>query len=105
MLSFGLAASFLLGGAFGLIKMPCVGGMYIAILGAIFDSGDPGSGIACLASYNLGIVLPVLALGLLLTHGPQSRKGQRLSLQAQGRDESRHRRAARRDGRQAWRST
>ena len=66
---FGLAASFLLGGAFGLIKMPCVGGMYIAILGAIFDSGDPGLGIACLASYNLGIVLPVLALGLLLTMG------------------------------------
>ena len=66
---FGLAASFLLGGGFGLIKMPCVGGMYIAILGAIFDSGDPGSGIACLASYNVGIVLPVLALGLLLTMG------------------------------------
>lgn len=66
---FGLAASFLLGGAFGLIKMPCVGGMYIAILGAIFDSGDTGSGIACLASYNVGIVLPVLALGLLLTMG------------------------------------
>ena len=66
---FGLAASFLLGGAFGLIKMPCVGGMYIAILGAIFDSGDLKSGIACLASYNVGIVLPVLALGLLLTMG------------------------------------
>lgn len=66
---YGLAASFLLGGAFGLIKMPCVGGMYIAILGAIFDSGDPGSGIACLASYNAGIVLPVLVLGLLLTMG------------------------------------
>ena len=66
---FGLVASFLLGSAFGLIKMPCVGGMYIAILGAIFDSGDLKSGIACLASYNVGIVLPVLALGLLLTMG------------------------------------
>jgi cytochrome c biogenesis protein CcdA len=66
---YGIAASFLLGGAFGLVKMPCVGGMYIAILGAIFDSGDLSSGIACLASYNVGIVLPVLALGLLLTMG------------------------------------
>lgn len=66
---FGIAASFLLGAAFGLIKMPCVGGMYIAILGAIFDAGDVGSGIACLASYNVGIVLPVLVLGLLLTMG------------------------------------
>lgn len=66
---YGLAASFLLGGAFGVVKMPCVGGMYIAILGTIFDSGDLSSGIACLASYNAGIVLPVLAVGLLLTMG------------------------------------
>jgi cytochrome c biogenesis protein CcdA len=66
---FGLAASFLLGGAFGLIKMPCVGGMYIAILGAILDAGDMGAGLACMAAYNAGVVLPVLGLGLLLTLG------------------------------------
>lgn len=66
---FSLAANFLLGGAFGLIKMPCVGGMYIAILGAIMDASDVSGGLACLASYNLGVVLPVLALGLFLALG------------------------------------
>ncbi len=66
---FSLAANFGLGGAFGLIKMPCVGGIYVAILGAIVQSGEAGSGLPYLAAYNFGIILPVLALGALLTLG------------------------------------
>jgi cytochrome c biogenesis protein CcdA len=66
---FSLAANFGLGGAFGLIKMPCVGGIYVAILGAIVESSEAQSGLLYLAAYNLGVVLPVLALGALLALG------------------------------------
>lgn len=66
---FSLTANFALGGVFGLVKMPCIGGIYIAILGAIVESGETGSGLPYLAAYNVGIVLPVLALGTLLTLG------------------------------------
>jgi cytochrome c biogenesis protein CcdA len=66
---YSLAANFGLGGAFGLIKMPCVGGIYIAILGAIVESDEIRSGLPYLAAYNLGVVLPVLALGALLVLG------------------------------------
>ncbi len=66
---YSLAANFGLGGAFGLIKMPCVGGIYIAILGAIIESSEVRSGLIYLAAYNLGVVLPVLALGALLGLG------------------------------------
>ena len=66
---YSLAANFGLGGAFGLIKMPCVGGIYIAILGAIVESDEVRSGLLYLAAYNLGVVLPVLALGALLALG------------------------------------
>jgi cytochrome c biogenesis protein CcdA len=64
-----LAANFGLGGAFGLIKMPCVGGIYVAILGAIVESDEVRSGLFYLIAYNLGVVLPVLALGALLALG------------------------------------
>jgi cytochrome c biogenesis protein CcdA len=66
---YSLTANFGLGGAFGLIKMPCVGGIYIAILGTIIESGDSRGGLFYLAAYNLGVVLPVLALGALLVLG------------------------------------
>jgi cytochrome c biogenesis protein CcdA len=66
---FSLAANFGLGGAFGLIKMPCIGGIYVGILGAIVEAGEVKSGLPYLAAYNLGIVMPVLALGALLTLG------------------------------------
>jgi cytochrome c biogenesis protein CcdA len=65
----GVPASFVMGAAFGMVKMPCVGGMYIAILGSILEAGLALEGVICLASYNLGIVAPVLALGVLLTIG------------------------------------
>ncbi|OPY29157.1 MAG: Cytochrome C biogenesis protein transmembrane region [Methanocella sp. PtaU1.Bin125] len=66
---YGLPASFLIGMAFGLVKMPCVGGLYIAILGTILQAGQTGEGILYLVVYNLGVIAPVLALGALLTLG------------------------------------
>lgn len=75
---YSLAASFGLGGAFGLIKMPCVGGIYVGILGAIAESGEVGRGLFYLVAYNLGIVLPVLALGALLVLGMSPEKVDRL---------------------------
>lgn len=66
---FGIAASFAIGGAFGLVKMPCVGGIYIAILGTILESGKAAQGIPLLLIYNLGVITPVLVLGTLITVG------------------------------------
>lgn len=68
-MKFKLAASFGLGTAFGLIKMPCVGGIYVAILGAILQPGEAWGSMPYLAAYNLGVVLPVMAIGALLALG------------------------------------
>jgi cytochrome c biogenesis protein CcdA len=64
-----LAGSFLLGGLFGLVKMPCAGGIYLAILGKIILSKEIVSGIVYLLIFDLGVILPVLFLGLLLALG------------------------------------
>jgi cytochrome c biogenesis protein CcdA len=66
---YALPASFAIGAAFGLVKMPCVGGLYIAILGTILQSERFAEGIVYLIIYNLGVVVPVLALGSLLAFG------------------------------------
>jgi len=66
---YGVPASFLIGAAFGLVKMPCVGGLYIAILGTILQAGRALEGVGYLIIYNAGVVAPVLALGLLLALG------------------------------------
>jgi cytochrome c biogenesis protein CcdA len=66
---FALPASFAIGAAFGLVKMPCVGGLYIAILGTILQSERFTEGIVYLIFYNFGVVVPVLALGSLLAFG------------------------------------
>jgi cytochrome c biogenesis protein CcdA len=66
---FALPASFAIGAAFGLVKMPCVGGLYIAILGTILQSERFTEGIVYLIIYNFGVVVPVLALGSLLAFG------------------------------------
>ncbi len=66
---FGVPASFGIGAAFGLVKMPCVGGLYIAILGTILQAGQVMEGVVYLIAYNLGVIAPVLVLGVLLTLG------------------------------------
>jgi cytochrome c biogenesis protein CcdA len=66
---YALPASFAIGAAFGLVKMPCVGGLYIAILGTILQSEQFAEGLLYLVFYNLGVIVPVLALGGLLAYG------------------------------------
>jgi len=59
---------FLLGALFSLVKAPCVGAVYIAILGLISEEGY-SSGAAYLLFYNLGIVSPILILGGVIALG------------------------------------
>lgn len=66
---YSLAGSLLLGGLFGLVKMPCAGGIYLAILSRIVLAGKALEGVAALLVFDAGVVLPVLALGLLLATG------------------------------------
>jgi cytochrome c-type biogenesis protein len=60
---------FLLGALFSLVRAPCVGGIYIAIIGMISCQGFTSSGIAYLLIYNLGIALPVLLMGGIIALG------------------------------------
>ncbi len=64
-----LTGSFLLGGLFGMVKMPCAGGIYLAILGKIILSKEVLEGIIYLLFFDFGVILPVLALGMLLALG------------------------------------
>ncbi|NTW21422.1 MAG: cytochrome C biogenesis protein, partial [Nostocales cyanobacterium W4_Combined_metabat2_030] len=57
--SLKLSSYFLLGALFSLVRAPCVGGMYVAIIGAISVQGTSSSGFFYLMVYNLGIALPV----------------------------------------------
>ncbi|MCD1294530.1 cytochrome C biogenesis protein CcdA [Methanocella sp. CWC-04] len=71
---FHVIANFILGLVFGLIKMPCVGGIYIAILGAMIYTKDTGSLLAYLLIYNMGVILPLLFIGLIITLGMKPEK-------------------------------
>ena len=64
-----LSSYFLLGALFSLVKAPCVGAVYIAIIGVISSQGSASSGLIYLMMYNLGIVLPVLLLGVIMALG------------------------------------
>jgi cytochrome c biogenesis protein CcdA len=66
---YALPASFAIGVAFGLVKMPCVGGLYIAILGTVLLSERFAEDLMYLFVYNLGVIMPVLVLGGLLAFG------------------------------------
>lgn len=67
-----LPAAFLIGSLFSLIKAPCVGAIYLVILDTI--KKDPTSGMLYLASYNFGVVLPVLLLGIAIAFGMDPKK-------------------------------
>jgi cytochrome c-type biogenesis protein len=60
---------FLLGTLFSLVRAPCVGGMYVAIIGVISGQGYASIGLFYLMIYNLGIALPVLILGGIMALG------------------------------------
>jgi cytochrome c-type biogenesis protein len=64
-----LSSYFLLGALFSLVRAPCVGGVYIAIIGMISRQGFGSSGPIYLMIYNLGIALPVLLLGGIIALG------------------------------------
>ena len=64
-----LSSYFLLGALFSLVRAPCVGGVYIAIIGIISSQGYASSGLFYLMIYNLGIALPVLLLGGIIALG------------------------------------
>jgi cytochrome c biogenesis protein CcdA/glutaredoxin len=63
-----LTSYFLIGALFSLVKAPCVGAVYIAILG-LLSSKSYSTGAVYLFLYNLGIILPVIALGCVITFG------------------------------------
>lgn len=60
---------FLLGALFSLVRAPCVGGTYIAIIGMVSGQGYASSGMLYLMIYNTGIALPVLLLGGFIALG------------------------------------
>ena len=64
-----LSYYFLLGALFSLVRAPCVGGIYIAIIGVISSQGYASSGLFYLLIYNLGLALPVLLLGGVIAMG------------------------------------
>jgi cytochrome c-type biogenesis protein len=64
-----LSSYFLLGVLFSLVRAPCVGGVYIAIIGIISRQGVASSGPIYLMIYNLGLALPVLLLGGIIALG------------------------------------
>jgi cytochrome c biogenesis protein CcdA len=65
-----LPAIFVLGVLFSLVKAPCVGALYLSILKMLLGGGT-ASGALYLGVYNIGVVFPVLVLGLAITFGMQ----------------------------------
>ncbi|MGP8319364.1 MAG: cytochrome c biogenesis protein [Methanosarcinaceae archaeon] len=64
-----LLLSFVAGSFFSLVKAPCVGAVYLAILDMLITKTDAINGAIYLCIYNLGVVLPVLIIGGLLAVG------------------------------------
>lgn len=64
-----LVLSFVAGGLFSLIKAPCVGAVYLAILEMLMSGDDVLGGTVYLGVYNLGVVFPILILGAMLAFG------------------------------------
>jgi len=63
-----LSSYFLIGALFSLVKAPCVGAVYLAILDVI-SARSYAEGAVYLVFYNLGIVLPIILLGGLIALG------------------------------------
>jgi cytochrome c-type biogenesis protein len=63
-----LSSYFLIGALFSLVKAPCVGAVYLAILDLI-STQSYLTGSVYLLFYNLGIILPIIILGALMALG------------------------------------
>lgn len=64
-----LLLSFLSGSMFSLVKAPCVGAIFLSLLSILATKTDIVRGTLYMGIYNLGLLLPVIALGLLLAFG------------------------------------
>lgn len=64
-----LHMSFLSGGLYFLLKAPCVGAVYLSILSILVTKTNLMTGIVYMGLYILGILLPIVTLGLLLSSG------------------------------------
>ncbi len=64
-----LTLSFVSGGLFSLVKAPCVGAIYFSILDMLVGRTDLARGAFYLAAYNLGVIFPIIVLGILLGYG------------------------------------
>lgn len=63
-----ISSYFLIGALFSLVKAPCVGAIYLAILD-LLSSQSYFAGAACLFLFNLGVVLPIIVLGGFIALG------------------------------------
>lgn len=61
--------SFLSGSMFSLVKAPCVGAVFLSLLSILATKTDIARGTLYMGIYNIGLLLPVIALGLLLSFG------------------------------------
>ncbi|WP_321418213.1 cytochrome c biogenesis protein [uncultured Methanomethylovorans sp.] len=64
-----LLLSFVSGGIFSLVKAPCVGAIYFSILDLLVGRTDLALGAFYLAIYNLGVIFPIIIMGILLGYG------------------------------------
>jgi cytochrome c biogenesis protein CcdA len=64
-----LLMSFLSGGLYFLVKAPCVGAVYLSILSILITKTNMLTGIVYMGLYILGLLLPIVTLGLLLSFG------------------------------------
>jgi cytochrome c biogenesis protein CcdA len=69
-----LIVSCIAGGVFSLVKVPCIAPVYFAIIDLIISQGNIAKGSIYLIMYNLGVVFPVLVLGILLAFGMSPEK-------------------------------
>ena len=68
-----LSSYFLAGALFSLVKAPCVGGLYLAILDLI-SSKSYFIGATYLLFFNLGVILPIIVVGGFLALGMSPEK-------------------------------
>lgn len=64
-----LMPSFFAGGVFSLVKAPCVGAIYLSVLSVLATKNSVIEGAIYLLFYNVGLMFPVVILGLLLSFG------------------------------------
>jgi cytochrome c biogenesis protein CcdA len=69
-----LIISLIIGGIFSLIKLPCTIGFTFVMVDLLISSGKLAEGLIYLAIFNLGVILPVLILGVLMAFGLSPKK-------------------------------